>query len=172
MFLKFYYRYVKSRDDNQLRGNLDLPLSSECHPLDYEYHADGSKIPIVPCGAIANSLFNDVLTLYSMKYQREVPLLRTGIAWASDKEIKFKNPPGASLNVSFKGYAKPKNWNKYIWELDPDNPENNGLQNEDLIVWMRTATLPTFRKLYRRIDHSQSPFHDGLPAGDYVLNIA
>ena len=37
-----------------------------------------------------------------------------------------------------------------VWELDTVNPGNNGFQNEDLIVWMRTAALPNFRKLYRR----------------------
>lgn len=58
-----------------------------------------------------------------------------------------------------------------LWELDTENPENNGLQNEDLIVWMRTAAFPNFRKLYRIIDHSVTPFNEGLPAGNYKLNI-
>ena len=48
--------------------------------------------------------------------------------------------------------AKPKDWKKNLWELDTKNPDNNGLQNEDLIVWMRTAAFPNFRKLYRRIE--------------------
>ena len=47
---------------------------------------------------------------------------------------------------------------------------NNGLQNEDLIVWMRIAALPNFRKLYRKINHS-GDYADGLPKGDYVLDI-
>jgi hypothetical protein len=51
-------------------------------------------------------------------------------------------------------YTRPKNWRKDIWELDPENLENNGLQNEDLMVWMRTAALPDFRKLYRKINHT------------------
>merc|ERR1712110_289257 len=38
-----------------------------------------------------------------------------------------------------------------VWQLDPADEENNGLQNEDLIVWMRTAALPNFRKLYRKV---------------------
>ncbi len=69
---------------------------------------------------------------------------------------------------AFKDTARPRDWHKDLWELDPDNPDNNGLQNEDLIVWMRTAALPNFRKLYRKIKH---PSFDGLPQGEYKLDI-
>lgn len=34
---------------------------------------------------------------------------------------------------------------------------------------MRTAALPDFRKLYRRIDHSHNEFEIGLPKGHYTL---
>jgi len=34
---------------------------------------------------------------------------------------------------------------------------------------MRTAALPTFRKLYRRVDHTKAGFTDGLPKGNYTL---
>ena len=53
--------------------------------------------------------------------------------------------------------------------LDPDE-DNNGFINEDFIVWMRTAALPTFRKLYRLIE-SRNDLHPTLPAGQYYLNI-
>lgn len=53
--------------------------------------------------------------------------------------------------------------------LDSD-PDNNGFINEDFIVWMRTAALPTFRKLYRLIER-KSDLHPTLPAGRYSLNI-
>ncbi|KOB66473.1 Cell cycle control protein, partial [Operophtera brumata] len=36
---------------------------------------------------------------------------------------------------------------------------------------MRTAALPTFRKLYRRVDHSQVGFITGLMKGAYELNV-
>lgn len=36
---------------------------------------------------------------------------------------------------------------------------------------MRTAALPTFRKFYRRIDHTKSEFSNGLPAGTYEFRI-
>lgn len=36
---------------------------------------------------------------------------------------------------------------------------------------MRTAALPSFRKLYRRIDHSKPNFENGIKAGQYSLFI-
>lgn len=170
-FYQNHRRYVKSRDDNQLLGILSDKVSNDCEPFAYDDKNNTTK-PIVPCGAIANSLFSDELTLRSHRNEQDVPLLKTGIAWPSDKNIKFRNPEG-DLKEAFSSekFAKPKNWSKYIYELDEDNPNNNGLQNEDLIVWMRTAALPTFRKLYRRVDHSVEGFTEGLLAGNYTLNI-
>ncbi|XP_018562300.1 cell cycle control protein 50A isoform X1 [Anoplophora glabripennis] len=165
-------RYVKSRDDNQLLGRLSTDVSTDCMPFAYA-NESGQKLPIAPCGAIANSLFSDnlTLTMWVDSEKTDVPLLNTGIAWKSDRRIKFRNPPG-DLQEAFKGkFAKPKAWRVPVYELDPYNPENNGFQNEDLIVWMRTAAFPTFRKLYRRIDHSQKGFVNGLRKGDYELKV-
>jgi hypothetical protein len=37
---------------------------------------------------------------------------------------------------------------------------------------MRTAALPNFRKLWRKVDHmATGPFQDGLPIGNYTINI-
>ncbi|XP_015788260.1 cell cycle control protein 50A [Tetranychus urticae] len=161
-------RYVKSRDDRQLLGIKDA-LSSDCEPFK-EY---GGK-PIAPCGAIANSLFNDTFEMfhyYGAKYNG-VPVIETGIAWATDKNIKFRNPSGAINGTdAFKGYTHPPNWQKNVWELDTKNPDNNGYLNEHLIVWMRTAALPTFRKLWGRVNHTIAPYHDGLPEADYKIKI-
>ena len=55
--------------------------------------------------------------------------------------------------------------------LDTSDPENNGFINEDFIVWMRTAALPTFRKLYRLIERKDN-LRPTLPAGNYSLEIA
>lgn len=101
----------------------------------------------------------------------DVPLLNTGIAWETDKRIKFKNPEGKTLEEAFKRYIKPKAWKVNVWELDPSNSTNNGFQNEDFIVWMRTAALPTFRKLYRRVDHSKQQFKNGLRIAEYTLTV-
>ncbi|WAR02561.1 CC50A-like protein [Mya arenaria] len=125
-------RYVRSRDDGQLHGYTKdaSSLLDDCAPYKEKTINSSLKLPIAPCGAIANSFFN---------------------AWA--------------------GFTNPPNWNdKNVYDLDPSDPNNNGYKNEDLIVWMRTAALPTFRKLYRRISHSGT-FADGLPKGTYQLDI-
>lgn len=172
-FYQNHRRYVKSRDDHQLLGALG-EVSNECSPFD-RVPVDGNSTAynqVVPCGAIANSLFNDTLLLYKADGITTVPMLNTGIAWPSDKSMKFRNPAG-NLSDVYKNYAKPQNWRKAIWELDPTNPDNNGMQNEDLIVWMRTAALPTFRKLYRRLDRSSQTagYTSGLTAGNYKLRV-
>ncbi|KAM8976336.1 cell cycle control protein 50B-like [Pelodytes ibericus] len=165
-----HYRYMISRDDTQLSGyinNLKSPDNS-CAP----YQWDSQNRPYAPCGAVANSMFNDVFTLYYNNNGTyvEVPLSGKGISWWSDYNIKFQNPMDGNKTLSdiFNGTARPKNWSTPVYNLS-DNSDNNGFRNEDFIVWMRTAALPNFRKLYRRIESGN--FTDGLPAGQYLLNI-
>lgn len=172
-FYQNHRRYVKSRDDSQLNGDPSALLnpSKECEP----YRRNEDK-PIAPCGAIANSMFNDTLELFLVANESDpkpipIPLKKKGIAWWTDKNVKFRNPPGKeSLQEKFKDTIKPVNWHKAVYELDPGDESNNGFINEDFIVWMRTAALPTFRKLYRLIER-RDDLHPTLPAGQYFLNI-
>ncbi|CAF0703524.1 unnamed protein product [Brachionus calyciflorus] len=161
-FYQNHRRYVKSRDDNQLLGNeITDPskLNTECKPYDSKNGAI-----YAPCGAIANSIFNDSFT-FKYNGQTDIGLIRTGIAWNTDKDVKFNNPK------SWANTLRPVNWNKNVTELDPLDESNNGYKNEDLIVWMRTAALPNFRKFYRKIDHNLKPFENGLPSGNYTITI-
>ena len=76
---------------------------------------------------------------------------KTEIAWLSDRQYKFK--PAAS---GYKSYP-----NSYYNETGHIIPQTN---DTDLMVWMRTAALPNFRKLYRILS-------EPLNAGTYVMDI-
>lgn len=101
----------------------------------------------------------------SLDLAAKVPVLAVGIAWKTDKDVKFANPSNNFTNT-----VKPKNWQIPVTELSSD-PDNFGYKNEDLIVWMRTAALPSFRKFYRKVNHSANQFQNGLSKGNYQLSI-
>lgn len=58
-FYQNHRRYVRSRDDNQLNGQVMDPsqLVDDCNPYKTT-SLNGSALGYAPCGAIANSLFN------------------------------------------------------------------------------------------------------------------
>ena len=61
-FYQNHRRYVKSRDEKQLLGNIENPPDKACDP--YGSH-NGNKT--IPCGAIANSLFSGKIMDLSKK---------------------------------------------------------------------------------------------------------
>ncbi|KAK6035550.1 hypothetical protein COOONC_26945 [Cooperia oncophora] len=76
---------------------------SDCEPFAY----DDNKVPIAPCGAIANSKFNDTYDLFYIDkgLRITVPVTKDGVLWDVDKNKKFKNPPipaGGTLCDAFK----------------------------------------------------------------------
>lgn len=77
-------RYVKSYDAKQLRANDNNNPSddSSCKP---EQTLNGK--PIVPCGLIAWSLFNDTYAFSTGA--GDLAVNRKGISWKSDREDKF-----------------------------------------------------------------------------------
>jgi len=99
--------------------------------------------PAYPCGLVAKSFFNDTFTLKN-DAGVEIDINSDNIAWKSDVEYKFKNLPLAEAE-----------WKKKQWH-DVEDPH--------FIVWMRTAGLPNFRKLYGEIS-------EDLKQGDYQLEI-
>ncbi|KAK6315077.1 hypothetical protein J4Q44_G00146060, partial [Coregonus suidteri] len=66
--------------------------------------------------------------------------------------VKLLNPPVENKTLTlaqvFEGTARPLYWQKAMCDLDPWYHNNNGFINEDLIVWMREAAFPNFKKLY------------------------
>jgi len=134
-------RYVQSRDDVQLRGELVTSPSdiSDCDPL---ISIDGTAQGMyLPCGLIAGSVFNDTFIL--LQGSTVIPLRKQGIAWDSDVNSKFHNPPANAPGIRVIA----------------------NFEDEDFIVWMRTAGLPSFKKLYRIIDTD-------LAAGNYSVIIS
>lgn len=139
-------RYVKSRSDTQLAGDKNPDLST-CDP--WEHDEDGKTL--YPCGLIAGSFFVDRFSATVTRDGEATPIVngkwhqdsddwqKSGIAWSSDKDDKFKHNEEmyTSDNYGHRGILGVK--------LPPVN-------DEDFIVWMRTAGLPTFKKLYRKIN--------------------
>ena len=75
-----------SYDYEQLLGsNKDKNDLSSCSPL----KTNGS-LTLNPCGVIANSLFNDVISLDNS----DVTMRENHIAWDSDLHKKYKQPEG------------------------------------------------------------------------------
>uniref|UniRef100_H2ZJC1 Cell cycle control protein n=1 Tax=Ciona savignyi TaxID=51511 RepID=H2ZJC1_CIOSA len=167
-FFQNHRRYVKSRDDNQLFGVhvATTSVSTSCAPYNL-FNDNGTIRPIAPCGAIANSMFNDTFTFSQGSAQ--VPIVRTGIAWPTDYSVKFNNPfPTNDLDQAFSQYAKPSNWQKPVQSLDRNLSTNNGYKNEAFIVWMRTAAFSHFRKPYGILNRVAG-YTNGLPSGQYTL---
>ncbi|CAL5328500.1 unnamed protein product [Camellia sinensis] len=136
-FYQNHRRYVKSRSDKQLRNKASEFETKDCAP-EATTTVSNKDVPIVPCGLIAWSLFNDTYGFSLNKKTLEVN--KKGIAWKSDREYKFGSD------------VYPKNFQHGLIggaKLDEHIPLS---EQEDLIVWMRTAALPTFRKLYGKIE--------------------
>ncbi|KAH7287711.1 hypothetical protein KP509_32G070300 [Ceratopteris richardii] len=133
-------RYVKSRSDTQLQ-NGGVSNTQNCKP---EQNLLGNaSLPIIPCGLIAWSLFND--TYDFRDGTTKISVNKTGISWKSDREHKFGNvkPENFPNNLNESG----------VWIGGASLDVNKSLnEDEDLMVWMRTAALPNFRKLYGRIE--------------------
>lgn len=80
-------------------------------------------------------------------------MYESDITWKSDREKKFKNPKSVNtqkykyLDESFPGLISLEKSN----DSTKSNYHGGGVQDEHFIVWMKTAALPHFRKLYGRI---------------------
>ncbi|ODA83667.1 hypothetical protein RJ55_02182 [Drechmeria coniospora] len=156
-FYQNHRRYVDSFDQQQLKGDVrtyDDIHSSKCTPL-YGEWKDGEQLPYYPCGLIANSMFNDtysspvLLNPPGAKGNETRPYNMTtdGIAWASDKELY------GPTKYNLSRILPPPNWAKrYPENYTTDNPPPNLQEWEAFQVWMRTAGLPAFSKLYQRND--------------------
>ncbi|KAI9292268.1 LEM3 family/CDC50 family protein [Neoconidiobolus thromboides FSU 785] len=159
-FYQNHRRYIKSISYNQLLGQALLTETelSDCAPL----AVNENKIPYYPCGLIANSVFND--TIRPIQYlddnNNKFTFSEQGIAWDSDSK-KF-----SKTNYTPDQVLPPPNWvNRYPDGKYTDKyPPPDLSRDEHFQVWMRTAGLPTFRKLYGRTESD-------MKKGKYQLEI-
>ena len=147
-FYQNHRRYVKSFDQDQLKGNFRSNSSidgSDCDPLKL---IDGKAI--YPCGLIANSLFNDTFSnpVQLNAQNRTYNMTQRGVAWTSDKDLY------GQTKYTNEQVLPPPNWHlRYPKNYTADNPIPDLHDDEAFQVWMRTAGLPTFSKLAMRNDN-------------------
>lgn len=83
--------------------HMDMFAIEFCYICSWNHLINNTTIPLQESGFNFQVVFviTDELSIEfieSRNHKVAVPLLKTGIAWPSDKEIKFRNPPGNSLS--------------------------------------------------------------------------
>ncbi|KAG2207168.1 hypothetical protein INT47_012221 [Mucor saturninus] len=160
-FYQNHRQYIKNYDAGQLGGETvnSVTLNTNCGPIDVNPDSD---LVVYPCGLIANSMFNDTASdLTSLTSSDTYTFQRTGIAWPTDK-MKYKPTTYPTADI-----VPPPNWasrypdGKYTNEYPPPNLETM----ERFMVWMHTAALPDFRKIWARNDQ------DTLNVGRWRVSI-
>ncbi|PIL23737.1 transporter [Ganoderma sinense ZZ0214-1] len=158
-FYQNHRRYVKSLNQNQLRGdhvNYGTIKGGDCKPLD----VIGDKI-IYPCGLIANSVFNDTFSNLTLTSDSSTTYTwsQDGIAWPGESK-KYASAPNYQLSE----IVPPPNWaDRFPDGYTNSTPPPDLKADEHFQNWMRTAGLPTFTKLWGRNDSAK------LPKGRYQI---
>ena len=119
----------------------------------------------------------DVIALNTYASKSGVTLDESGISWKTDREALYAQPSGfvAQLNPNnqacdtllgksgAKAYTDSSGYKYCFWYPNDDSTEYlyemfsqispiKGVTDEHFIVWMRTASTPTFRKVYGTIN--------------------
>jgi len=151
-FYQNHRRYVKSKDYKQLMGEtVALDNLGLCDPI--KTNADLANVGIknningtaldpkaaaIPCGLIAKSIFTDSYKITNQATSASVNVYQKDIAWSSDVKYKFLNQAEPVNATGDKTTYKEIQW------ID--------VTQEHFIVWMRTAGLPNFRKLWGKLN--------------------
>eukprot|EP00294_Goniomonas_avonlea_P013970 CAMPEP_0114539166 /NCGR_PEP_ID=MMETSP0114-20121206/94_1 /TAXON_ID=31324 /ORGANISM="Goniomonas sp, Strain m" /LENGTH=369 /DNA_ID=CAMNT_0001723253 /DNA_START=16 /DNA_END=1125 /DNA_ORIENTATION=+ len=177
-----------SEDEIQTADDADSALK-ECQPA---LKSSGFSFPGIPskdlywypCGLVALSWFNDTFVLSQKPSgggESEIPIQsKTGIAWPSDidKKFNYMSDKWMANNCARIGTFDGQDNEITGYREDilsgpgriPGNPQKgvyncwHNVSDEKFIVWMRTAGLPDFKKLWGKIDVK-------LTKGDYYLDI-
>lgn len=134
--LENYYqnhrRYVNSRSYSQLRDNdvNDYDSLGDCFPKISVDDEEDKNAVFLPCGLVAWSTFNDTFTLRKDNKQK-IKMSDDDIAWAGEDAL-YEDPGASTDGVRI--------------------PAVPSFEDERFQVWMRTAALPNFLKLYGVIE--------------------
>lgn len=162
-YFQNHRKFVKSLCSNQLLGQAVLANSSyitNCAPLSV---TPNNEAVYYPCGLIANSMFNDTFSNLTSQNGSVFGLIESGLAWP-EEFAKFGNPQYTPApNGTFTTIIPPPNWSAYNGIYTNLTIPMLG-ENEHFMVWMRTASGPTFEKPYSRSLVS-------LPPGTWTINI-
>lgn len=179
-FYQNHRRMIKSRDDVQLLAKTKVDIEKpdkEC----YINKPREDIIHVFPCGAMANSMFNDTIFIYDGKFTEDNLIDQIanpvnnndlspwilegeGITWTTDRIQKFDANSLVEESIKNETFdfnvQKPLSWQVSADELGTKSDlyyrlasgtSGVGIKNEDFITWMRTSPLPTFKKLYRKV---------------------
>ena len=162
-FYQNHRKYVQSMDFIQLSGKFvsnQTINSGQCTPLTSDPTTGKAYYP---CGLIANSQFNDSIQspyLLNEDSFAMYNMTNKGISWGSDKKLIKKT------SYQNDQVLPPPNWHeRYPNNYTDEQPIPNLNEDEDFLVWMRTAGLPDFSKLARRNDTTT------MQTGYYSLDI-
>jgi len=181
-FHQNHRKYFQSRDDQQLLGKVGgqtKSVAKDCDPLNKLGNITLNPCGLI-ANTLFNDIFN--LTSGNSSDGKPLKMLENGIAWESDLRFKFKQPddfkskacdscddcncslPEWSCDTAYKEidddgkevchrYFYPEDsTTQYLHETYPMISPLKGVTDEHFVVWMRTAALPKFRKLYGFID--------------------
>ena len=154
-FYQNYRTYTTSRSQEQLEGNviLDPKILSECSPMLKRNTSGGSDEVFFPCGLVAWSHFNDSFSLgvitQNSSTEQSLKLEKKNIAPKYNRD-RYRKDPGENITG--------------VRVVDD-------ITDEDFLVWMRHASFPRFKKLYRRIETGVNTEAKEIPAGKLVVHV-
>jgi len=176
-----------------VEGLAPSDIEADCtdvHVHGVEGGPDNVSNVVSPCGLVSWSVFNDSFALSKKGVGgakgAAVAATSSGIAWESDTKFKFRNSPEGSTGQFFPPFAYERQagcdalsgalkgeCDAYMAACATAECKAVGLcfprsghcvEDEHFMVWMRTAGLPSFRKLYAKIDET-------LPKGEYEVEV-
>lgn len=155
-YYKNFMSFSNSYSDKQVFGDFDSKVLRQCSSqTNHEdlLQFENSTCAIAPCGELPNFMFNDTVRIYyHLNATTKIPIEISSRHLTDNYfDLNFNNPNRKALPLVQRHTKKPRNWQKGLFELDPEDGANNGFRHQRLIVWMYPNPFSTFSKLYGRI---------------------